>query len=109
MGFIMEIDVDDNPGDAVVYLGALSAIGSDPTSSWFNVVILISPTTGCGYLIPISSMVWIGQAIMPPVLLSQIQTASQAVSVFTVIRFFEDIQKVIIYRKFLAVVSPDEE
>lgn len=52
-----EIDVDGNPGDAVVCLGALLATAIGPASFRFNVAAFTSPTADRGYPTPASSMV----------------------------------------------------
>lgn len=57
MGFSIKIGMDDNPGNAIVCLSILSATAIGLAFSWFNVVALTSPTTSCGHLTPISSMI----------------------------------------------------
>lgn len=104
----MNIGADGNLGEAVVCLGALSATATGPTSFRFNVAVPTSLTAGRGYPTFISSIVQVGQAIKPPVLLFWVQPASWAVSVFAVVRPFEDTQEVMLYKKFFAVMSPDK-
>lgn len=57
VGFSIKIGIDDNPGDAIVCLSILSAMVIGLAFFRFNVVVLISPTTGRGHSTPISSMI----------------------------------------------------
>lgn len=64
-----EVNVGNNPENAIVCLGILSATAIDPAFSWFNVAVLTSSTAGYDHLTPLSSVVQMGWAIKPPVLL----------------------------------------